>query len=126
MKPAAMPSYLLLYVDNPPASASFYAGLLGLAPVENAPTFALFVLPSGLKFGLWSSHTVEPRAEAGGGGGEVGFPVASRDEVTALHDEWRRRGVRVIQPPVEMDFGYTFTALDPDGHRLRVFCLMQP
>jgi predicted enzyme related to lactoylglutathione lyase len=30
-------------------------------------------------------------------------------------------GVAIAQKPVEMDFGYTFTALDPDGHRLRVF-----
>jgi predicted enzyme related to lactoylglutathione lyase len=27
----------------------------------------------------------------------------------------------VAQPPTRMDFGFTFLALDPDGHRLRVF-----
>jgi hypothetical protein len=27
----------------------------------------------------------------------------------------------ILQPPTEMDFGRTFTAADPDGHRLRVF-----
>jgi len=27
----------------------------------------------------------------------------------------------IIQEPVQMDFGYTFVATDPDGHRLRVF-----
>jgi len=27
----------------------------------------------------------------------------------------------VAQKPVDMDFGHTFVALDPDGHRLRVF-----
>ncbi len=32
-----------------------------------------------------------------------------------------RRGVEIIQPPMEADFGRTFTAVDPDGHRLRVF-----
>ena len=26
------------------------------------------------------------------------------------------------QPPVAMEFGQTFTALDPDGHRLRIYC----
>jgi hypothetical protein len=27
----------------------------------------------------------------------------------------------MAQTPTEMDFGTTFVALDPDGHRLRVF-----
>lgn len=27
--------------------------------------------------------------------------------------------------PVELDFGYTFAAMDPDGHRLRV-CYLNP
>jgi len=27
----------------------------------------------------------------------------------------------IAQPLTQMDFGYTFVALDPDGHRLRVF-----
>ena len=30
-------------------------------------------------------------------------------------------GLRIIQEPTKMDFGFTFTAADPDGHRLRVF-----
>jgi len=31
----------------------------------------------------------------------------------------------VIQSPVELDFGYTFAVVDPDGHRLRV-CFLNP
>jgi hypothetical protein len=34
-------------------------------------------------------------------------------------------GLRIIQEPVKMDFGFTFTAADPDGHRLRVFAPAQ-
>jgi hypothetical protein len=41
--------------------------------------------------------------------------------VDALYAGWSRRGLPVAQQPVEMDFGYTFVALDPDQHRLRVF-----
>ena len=59
-----IPNFTILYVDNPPASADFYAGLLGQQPVETSPTFALFALPSGLMLGLWSRHTVEPAATA--------------------------------------------------------------
>ena len=47
--------------------------------------------------------------------------MAGDESVTATHAAWSGLGVRVIQPPVRQDFGYTFVALDPDGHRLRVF-----
>ena len=68
-------SFVLLYVENPPASASFYADLLGRPIVDSSPTFA----------------------------------------------DWKQRGLPILQEPVQMDFGHTFVAADPDGHRLRVF-----
>ena len=30
-------------------------------------------------------------------------------------------GLTILQAPMQMDFGTTFVATDPDGHRLRVF-----
>ena len=118
----ADPNFIILYVDSPTASAAFYAELLGKPPVESSATFAMFALPSGVVLGLWSRHTVEPApAPTLGGGSEVAFAVESRDQVTSLYDAWRGRGLRVAQEPVDMDFGHTFVALDPDGHRLRVF-----
>jgi catechol 2,3-dioxygenase-like lactoylglutathione lyase family enzyme len=116
-----IPNFIILYVDNPPASTDFYAGLLGQQPVETSPTFALFALPSGLMLGLWSRHTVEPAATAAGGGAEVAFTVDHAGTVDAVHGDWLSRGLKVLQPPVDLDFGRTFVALDPDGHRLRVF-----
>lgn len=120
-----LPNFILLYVDSPKASAAFYADLLGLTPVETSPTFALFVLPGGLKLGLWSRYTVEPAtAPIGnplGGGGEVVFTVKDAGEVTRTYDDWGAKGLRIMQTPREMDFGHTFVALDPDGHRLRVY-----
>ena len=118
----ADPNFIILYVDSPSASADFYAELLGKQPVESSPTFAMFALPSGVMLGLWSRHTVEPAAAPTlGGSSEVAFAVESKSEVTALYDAWSGRGLRVAQQPVDMDFGHTFVALDPDGHRLRVF-----
>jgi catechol 2,3-dioxygenase-like lactoylglutathione lyase family enzyme len=117
------PSYMLLYVDNPAASAAFYADLLGLQPMESSPTFALFVLDTGLKLGLWSKHTVEPKALASGGGAEVAFCVGDRSVVNDMYADWSARGVAIAQRPVALDFGYTFVAVDRDGHRLRVFVL---
>lgn len=121
------PTYVLLYVDDPSASATFYTNLLDRAPVEASPTFALFLLNSGLKLGLWSRHTVEPAATgAAAGACELGFPVADATAVEALYADWRNRGLRMAQSPTPMDFGHTFVALDPDGHRLRVFAPSVP
>ena len=115
------PSFLLLYVDSPKASAAFYADLLGLQPVEQSPTFAMFALPSGVMLGLWSKHTVEPAAAASAGATELGFPVKDPANVDKTFADWGARGIRIAQAPVNLDFGRTFVGLDPDGHRLRVF-----
>ncbi|WP_042700042.1 VOC family protein [Azospirillum sp. B506] len=112
--------FVLLYVDSPAASAAFYADLLGREPVEASPTFALFKAGNGLMLGLWSRHTVEPAATVPGGG-EVAFTVADEAVVRDMHADWSGRGLTILQPPTAMDFGHTFVAQDPDGHRLRVF-----
>jgi predicted lactoylglutathione lyase len=70
---------------------------------------------------LWSRKTVEPAAVAQAGGSEVAFTVDTAAAVQAIFTDWKRRGLNIIQQPVQMDFGYTFVATDPDGHRLRVF-----
>ena len=114
---------VILYVDDPTASAAFYADLLGRPPVEAAPTFAMFRLPSGIGLGLWSRHTVAPPAAAARGGGELAFTA---DDVDAVHADWSGRGLAIAQRPTDLDFGRTFVALDPDGHRLRVFAPAEP
>jgi len=114
------PNFILLHVADPAASAGFYADLLGAQPVEASPSFAMFALESGLMLGLWASRTVEPAATAPGGC-ELGFPVANAEAVQTTYAAWRDRGLRILQQPTQMDFGLTFTAADPDGHRLRVF-----
>jgi predicted enzyme related to lactoylglutathione lyase len=113
-------NFILLYVDNPAASAAFYANLLDKQPLDASPTFAMFGLDSGVMLGLWAKHNVEPVATPVGGS-ELGFSVADEGTVDAHHEAWKKQGLRIAQQPVEMDFGYTFVALDPDGHRLRVY-----
>ncbi|HBF31768.1 VOC family protein [Rhizobium sp.] len=115
------PAMTILYVDQPLASAAFYQKLFGLDPVEQSATFAMFVLPSGLVLGLWSRHTVEPAAITTGGGCKLAIRTPSAADVDATHAAWRALGIRILQAPTEMDFGRTFTALDHDGHRIRVF-----
>lgn len=117
------PNMTLLYVDSSEKSVVFYRRLLGREPVEFSPTFALFVLSNGFKLAMWSKHTVEPAATAAGGGGEIGFLCEQPQQVDALCQQWRELGVEIIQQPVSLDFGYTFVATDPDGHRLRGYAL---
>lgn len=114
-------NFVLLYVESPAASAAFYAKLLGRPPAEQSPTFAMFAMDSGVMLGLWSRHTAEPAPAASGGGGEIAVTVDDAAAVDARHEVWRALGLPILQAPTDLDFGRTFVALDPDGHRLRVF-----
>jgi catechol 2,3-dioxygenase-like lactoylglutathione lyase family enzyme len=114
-------SFVILYVDNPARSAAFYQDLLSREPIESSPTFAMFALREGMMLGLWSRHTVEPAAACACGGAEVAFTVDDAASVDRTHAAWEGKGLAIAQAPVYLDFGRTFVALDPDGHRLRVF-----
>ncbi len=116
-----VPNFIILYVDSPARSADFYARLLGRAPVENSPTFAMFVFDDGHRLGLWSRHTVSPAASAPAGAVELVFAESSDAAVDARHAEWQAAGMPILQAPVDAEFGRTFTAADPDGHRLRAY-----
>jgi catechol 2,3-dioxygenase-like lactoylglutathione lyase family enzyme len=117
---------VLLYVENPQASAAFYADLLGGKPSELSPTFSTLPLCDGMTLGLWARRAVEPAAAATGNAGELSCDVADVDALRHTHDDWRERGVSIAQPPTRKDFGDTFVALDPDGHRIRVVAPLAP
>ena len=120
------PNIAILYVDSPDRSVAFYSELLGRAPVEAAPNFAMFALASGMMLGLWARHAVEPTVTAASGSGELAFTVEGEPAVRRLFDDWTTRGLPILQAPVAMDFGFTFVAADPDGHRLRVIAPSAP
>ncbi|KST60682.1 drug:proton antiporter [Methylobacterium sp. GXS13] len=115
------PSNILLYVTDPEASARLYARLLGREPVEASPTFVLFALPSGLALSLWARSGVVPASTTPGGGSEIGFRVDTAARVDALHADWLATGAEIVLAPTDLDFGRSFVAVDPDGHRLRVY-----
>src|SRR6516164_2132691 len=112
--------FIPVYVDNVAASEAFYASILGRPAIESSPTFAMLPAAPGLILGLWRRDGVKPPATSGGGG-EIAFPVENPAAVDIAFAEWRGRGVEIAQTPTQMDFGYTFVGLDPDGQRLRVF-----
>lgn len=114
-------TFLLLYVRDHIASAAFYRDMLGLPIVEQKADVAILPLREGVMLGLWLQETVEPASIGQAGGSEIAFAVADAAAVEATHADWSRRGVVILQAPTLMRFGMTFVALDPDGHRLRIF-----
>lgn len=114
-------NFLLLHVEDDAASATFYKNLLGIPIIEQKPGFAMLPLRDGVMLGLWSRETVEPESSGKTGANEIAFAVADANAVETTHADWKRRGVPIIQAPTQMNFGTTFVAIDPDGHRLRVF-----
>lgn len=112
--------YILLAVRDPLQSGQLYAKILGAEPVEASPGFVLFVTANGSKLGLWLAPEVEPKAKPAGGM-EISFVEADKAALEATHAAWKALGLTILQAPTEMDFGFTFTAEDADGHRLRPF-----
>ncbi|EJN00348.1 VOC family protein [Phyllobacterium sp. YR531] len=113
-------SFVLFYVQDAAASLKFYSQLLDREPVENSPNFAMFAFDSGLKLAIWSRDAAKPAPVAEAGSCELLFMAENAQALDAMHDDWLHRGLRIAQEPVTLDFGYTFVALDRDGHRLRV------
>lgn len=111
---------VLLFVENPPRSGEFYKKLFNQEPIEAHPTFQLFQLENNVQLGLWSCHTAEPHVSITGGGAEISFAF---DDVDGVYERWLKLGIPIAQPPTDMDFGRTFVALDPDGHRIRIYRL---
>ncbi len=119
-------STIILYVRDSLVSVRFYAALLGHPPIESSPNFAMLPMATNVMLGLWASHDVAPAPTSPCGSGELAIVVADREAVLATHREWMGRGIPIIQEPVAMDFGFTYTGLDPDGNRLRVMALSTP
>ena len=74
--------------------------------------------------GFWQSSMVVPPLGSQhtplGGTTEVCFNVDDEDGLMKTFDDWTSKGVTIAQEPVDMPFGKTFLAVDPDGHRIRV------
>jgi predicted lactoylglutathione lyase len=114
---------VLFYVTDIAASAAYYAAVLDDQPLEQSPAFAMFSLAPRLGLGLWRKDVIEPAATAPAGASELGIRVDTPAEVDTTYAAWRERGAKIVLEPVDREFGRSFVAVDPDGHRLRVFAL---
>ncbi|KZN13875.1 VOC family protein [Marinomonas sp. TW1] len=116
-------NFPIFYVDDVQTSVDFYRPLFERDPVDQQDSFALFVSESGNKFGLWAWSDVEPKADSVVSASmEIALEVSNLITLQIHYRKWSELGVEIIQDMSVMDFGTSFTALDPDGHRLRVFC----
>jgi predicted enzyme related to lactoylglutathione lyase len=123
---AFQPDLCIRYVADAAASSTFYAGLFGRAPMHAENDFVMFRFDTGLRLGLWSRAAAGPQPLAGGGGAELAILVPDAGTVEAAHRDWTARGVAILQAPLDADFGRTFVAADPDGHRIRVYAFAPP
>jgi predicted enzyme related to lactoylglutathione lyase len=114
--------FVLLFVKNPLESGQFYTKFLNIKPIEQSPTFVSFMLPNGILLGLWSRFTAEPHVNERAGASEICFAT---EDVDKLYESWGNQGITIIQKPTDMDFGRTFVAVDPDGHRIRIYKLWE-
>lgn len=117
------PDVIVLYVNDLAITGQFYQDLLGLNPIEASPTFHSFRLSNGMSLALKTKHSVVPPTQEKSGNGELAFTLDSNQKVDELFDAWQAKEINIIYPPTQEPFGYTFVALDPDGHRLRVASL---
>lgn len=117
------PSVIVLYVDDLAIIGNFYQDILKITPEEISPTFHAFKLSNGMSLALKSKNSVVPPTEGKSGNSELAFTLDSNKKVDELFAEWQAKGISIIFPPSQVPFGYTFVALDPDGHRLRVASL---
>ena len=117
-----MPNHtMILYVEDPLKSAAFYEKLLRAKPVDASPGFVVFNLNAPTMLGLWKRADVKPAVTAPTGSNELSFEVESHAMLDEFFAAAKDIGTEILQQPEHMDFGYTFTCADPDGHRLRVF-----
>lgn len=114
------PSSLILYVNDVAASTSFYKAILNADPIETFQDFSVFALTESFTVGLQSKHAIDPKPQPAFGGFEISMSYATNAEVDELYREWAAKGIAMALEPTMLDFGYTFVATDPDGHRLRV------
>jgi predicted lactoylglutathione lyase len=112
---------IILYVKDSKISTDFYSKLLEQKPFNESNDFACLTLNPSTTLGIWRAHTVEPEIKNMGSGVEITFYQIDKESVDTLYENWQKQGISIAQTPTQMDFGYTFTALDPDGHRLRVY-----
>ncbi|MDN3682084.1 VOC family protein [Vibrio tapetis subsp. quintayensis] len=112
---------IVLYVEDVQRSMAFYAKAFNCEPKLLSPTFAALDFASNVKITLKQTDALTPASTVKGGGTELSIPVTDKDELDSLFDKWSQQGVEFAQEREESVYGINFVAIDPDGHRIRIF-----
>ncbi|WP_343518337.1 VOC family protein [Sphingomonas sp.] len=103
------------------AAIAYYRDRLGFGEDWSDPELGL----AGVSRGDARLFLADPgyRAHRGNNGPILlWINLASRDEVDALHAQWRDSGAEIASPPTAQPYQlYEFFARDGDGNHLRVF-----
>ena len=116
---AFVPNSVILYVSDVEVSTAFYREILGHGPIKTYPGFSVFTLSDEMTLGLQAADEIDPAAEPYVGGTELSLSNVKHADVDRLHAQWKALGIPMVLEPTVLEFGYTFVATDPDGHRLR-------
>ncbi|CAM3803319.1 Glyoxalase-like domain protein [Vibrio aerogenes CECT 7868] len=115
-----MNNLVVLYVEDMMKSRQFYQALLNCEPEECSASFASFKVNASLSVGLWLRRDVKPDVVAAAGAlHEICVFVRDHPALDRQYEHCTEIGATIIQEPVEMDFGRTFSVCDPDGCRIR-------
>ena len=112
--------FVLLYVEEVARSAEFYSRLLEKPIVESLGHFRDDSGGARAHAGPLAARWSRAERDGQSRRGEIAVTLADAAAVDAAHARWSAQAP-IAQPPTKLDFGYTFVALDPDGHRVRVF-----
>lgn len=114
------PNLFLIQVQDAEAATAFYSDLFKIEPDFTSPRYVAFPVAPGVLFALWTGrneHAVPstPRTS------EVGLMVpGSEAAVDQVFEEWKAKGVTIVEEPHDDVFGRTFVIADPDGNLIRV------
>jgi catechol 2,3-dioxygenase-like lactoylglutathione lyase family enzyme len=109
---------MTLTVEDVERSLGFYSGKLGLAVAWNAaPAFAMLRLGAGT-IGLLSVNEArkEGVADSTPAQKQAIHVEFSTDDLDALYEELKAKGVVFHQPPHDEPWERAMTAFDPDGY----------
>jgi catechol 2,3-dioxygenase-like lactoylglutathione lyase family enzyme len=103
-----------LQVRDVGISARFYAALLGCEAARHSAEHVVFVTDD-MRLELVSGNQMAAH--------QIDIVMSDADMIVRTYERLWDACVRLPQIPTDLGFGLGFEALDPDGHRLRVFCL---
>lgn len=112
---------VVLYVKDIEASQRFYTQVLGCRSQVLSPTFVAINFANNITVTLKQNTSLIPASNITGGGSELSIVVADSTKLQQLYQSWKVQSVEFAQDLIQLSFGVNFVALDPDGHRIRVF-----